>query len=119
VAVTIAGQMAALFETLGRKFGPLHSTLHSIAFAPKTDLHDPLRGCSRAGFMKAMGLLGGQLHQDGAAGTVRLRGRVQSARRRVLRGQQQQSDQPRLSDAGALSSRAADAQRERAAALAP
>ncbi len=52
--VTVDGQMQHLFETLHREFGVLHSALHSIAFAPKADLHGPLSGCSRAGFLKAM-----------------------------------------------------------------
>ncbi len=52
--VTIEGQMETLFKILGERFGILHSALHSIAFAPKADLHGPLRDCSRAGFLKAM-----------------------------------------------------------------
>jgi len=52
--VTIDGQMATLFDTLGRYFGVLHAALHSIAFAPRNDLHGPLSNCSRAGFLKAM-----------------------------------------------------------------
>ena len=52
--VTIDGQMESLFERLREHFGVLHSALHSIAFAPKADLHGPLSACSRAGFLKAM-----------------------------------------------------------------
>lgn len=52
--VTVPGQMQALFETLRAEFGTLHSVLHSIAFAPKRDLHGPLGQCSREGFLKAM-----------------------------------------------------------------
>ena len=52
--VTIDGQMESLFERLRDHFGVLHSALHSIAFAPKADLHGPLSACSRAGFLKAM-----------------------------------------------------------------
>jgi enoyl-[acyl-carrier protein] reductase I len=52
--VTIDGQMESLFERLSEHFGVLHSALHSIAFAPKADLHGPLSACSRAGFLKAM-----------------------------------------------------------------
>ncbi len=52
--VTIAGQSEALFSRLGEHFGVLHSVLHSIAFAPKQDLHGPLSSCSREGFLKAM-----------------------------------------------------------------
>jgi enoyl-[acyl-carrier protein] reductase I len=52
--VSVDGQMAALFEALRARWGTLHAALHSIAFAPKADLHGPLSQCSRAGFLKAM-----------------------------------------------------------------
>jgi enoyl-[acyl-carrier protein] reductase I len=52
--VTVDGQMRRLFERLAEHFGTLHSVLHSIAFAPKADLHGQLSDCSRAGFLKAM-----------------------------------------------------------------
>lgn len=52
--VTVDGQMQSVFAELGRHFGKLHSVVHSIAFAPKSDLHVPLSECSRAGFLKAM-----------------------------------------------------------------
>jgi enoyl-[acyl-carrier protein] reductase I len=52
--VMVEGQMQALFQRLSVHFGVLHSALHSIAFAPKADLHGPLGDCSRAGFLKAM-----------------------------------------------------------------
>lgn len=52
--VTAEGQMEELFRLIGERFGVLHSVLHSIAFAPRADLHGPLSGCSRAGFLKAM-----------------------------------------------------------------
>jgi enoyl-[acyl-carrier protein] reductase I len=52
--VTVPGQMEALFDALKRQFERLDSALHSIAFAPKRDLHGPLGQCSREGFLKAM-----------------------------------------------------------------
>ncbi|WP_088285216.1 enoyl-ACP reductase FabI [Ideonella sp. A 288] len=52
--VMVEGQMKAVFERLSSHFGVLHSALHSIAFAPKADLHGSLTDCSRAGFLKAM-----------------------------------------------------------------
>jgi enoyl-[acyl-carrier protein] reductase I len=52
--VTVDGQMQTVFAQLKVHFGTLHSALHSIAFAPKADLHGPLSACSRAGFLKAM-----------------------------------------------------------------
>jgi enoyl-[acyl-carrier protein] reductase I len=52
--VTVPGQMDAVFERLRAEFGVLHSVLHSIAFAPRADLHGPLSQCSREGFVKAM-----------------------------------------------------------------
>jgi len=52
--VTVEGQTAALFRRLEKEFGVLHSVLHSIAFAPKADLHVALSSCSRAGFLTAM-----------------------------------------------------------------
>lgn len=49
-----AGQMAALFETIGERWGRLDFLLHSIAFAPKADLHGRVADSSAEGFATAM-----------------------------------------------------------------
>jgi enoyl-[acyl-carrier protein] reductase I len=48
------GQLEAVFETIGKEWGKLDFVLHSIAFAPKGDLHGRLVDCSREGFEQAM-----------------------------------------------------------------
>ncbi len=48
------GELAALFETIGTRWGRLDSLVHSIAFAPKEDLQGGLIDCSAAGFARAM-----------------------------------------------------------------
>ena len=48
------GQLEAVFETIGRSWGGLDIALHSIAFAPREDLHGRVTDCSRAGFQMAM-----------------------------------------------------------------
>ena len=48
------GQLEALFDELGRRWGRLDFALHSIAFAPKDDLHGRVVDCSKAGFLQAM-----------------------------------------------------------------
>jgi len=50
----VDGQMEAVFEEIERRWGRLDFALHSIAFAPKEDLHGRLVDCSRDGFLKAM-----------------------------------------------------------------
>ena len=50
----IDGQLEALFERVGREWGRLDFLLHSIAFAPKEDLHGRVVDCSRSGFLTAM-----------------------------------------------------------------
>ena len=50
----IDGQMEAVFEEIERRWGRLDFALHSIAFAPKEDLHGRLVDCSRDGFLLAM-----------------------------------------------------------------
>jgi enoyl-[acyl-carrier protein] reductase I len=50
------GQLEAVFETVGKKWGTLDIVLHSIAFAPKNDLHGRVVDCSRDGFLLAMEL---------------------------------------------------------------
>ena len=48
------GELEALFEEIGRRWGKLDSLVHSIAFAPKEDLQGGLLDCSAAGFARAM-----------------------------------------------------------------
>ena len=52
--VQIEGQMEAVFEAIGQRFGGLDFALHSIAFAPRQDLHGRVVDCSREGFLLAM-----------------------------------------------------------------
>lgn len=47
-------QMLSLFEEIGKKWGRLDFLLHSIAFAPKDDLHGRVTDCSLQGFLQAM-----------------------------------------------------------------
>jgi enoyl-[acyl-carrier protein] reductase I len=48
------GQLEAVFEALARHWGRLDIALHSIAFAPREDLHGRVVDCSREGFLMAM-----------------------------------------------------------------
>ena len=48
------GQLDAVFEAIERKWGKLDVALHSIAFAPREDLHGRVTDCSREGFLMAM-----------------------------------------------------------------
>ena len=48
------GELEALFEEIGSRWGRLDSLVHSIAFAPKEDLQGGLLDCSAAGFSRAM-----------------------------------------------------------------
>ena len=52
--VQIEGQMEAVFAAIGERFGRLDFALHSIAFAPRDDLHGRVVDCSRDGFLQAM-----------------------------------------------------------------
>jgi len=52
--VQVEGQMEAVFQAIGERWGRLDFALHSIAFAPKDDLHGRVVDCSRAGFLLAM-----------------------------------------------------------------
>jgi len=47
-------EIIALFETIQKKWGKLDFMLHSIAFAPKSDLQDRVVDCSKEGFLEAM-----------------------------------------------------------------
>ena len=48
------GQLKSVFETIEREWGQLDFALHSIAFAPREDLHGRVTDCSRDGFLMAM-----------------------------------------------------------------
>ncbi|MDR1351511.1 MAG: enoyl-ACP reductase FabI [Zoogloeaceae bacterium] len=48
------GELEAVFKRIEEKWGRLDFVLHSIAFAPKDDLHGRVTDCSREGFMRAM-----------------------------------------------------------------
>ncbi len=47
-------QMQEIFDNIGKKWGKLDFVLHSVAFAPKQDLHGRVTDCSRSGFLTAM-----------------------------------------------------------------
>ena len=49
-----AGQLEAVFAAIEQKWGKLDIALHSIAFAPREDLHGRVTDCSRDGFLMAM-----------------------------------------------------------------
>jgi len=49
-----AGQLEAVFERLTQQWGRLDFVLHSIAWAPKEDLHARVVDCAQAGFLAAM-----------------------------------------------------------------
>ena len=50
----IDGQLEAFFKKVQEKWGQIDFLLHSIAFAPKEDLHARVIDCSQAGFAMAM-----------------------------------------------------------------
>lgn len=52
--VRIPGQMEAVFERIEREWGKLDFVLHSIAFAPREDLHTSVVNCTAEGFAMAM-----------------------------------------------------------------
>ena len=47
-------QLEAVFERVREKWGKLDFLVHSIAFAPRDDLHGRVTDCSREGFKTAM-----------------------------------------------------------------
>ena len=47
-------QLAAVFDTIEQRWGRMDFLVHSIAFAPKSDLHGRVADSSRAGFARAM-----------------------------------------------------------------
>jgi enoyl-[acyl-carrier protein] reductase I len=48
------GQMEAVFDTIRERWGRLDFLIHSIAFAPRPDLHGRVVDCSAEGFTQAM-----------------------------------------------------------------
>lgn len=52
--VAVPGQLEALFDEIGDRWGRLDTLVHSIAFAPRDDLHGRVVDCSSEGFAQAM-----------------------------------------------------------------
>ncbi len=52
--VEVPGQLEAVFDRLGAEWGGLDFVIHSIAFAPRDDLHGRVVDCSAEGFAQAM-----------------------------------------------------------------
>lgn len=52
--VSQPGQMEQVFEQIKAHWGSLDFVIHSIAFAPREDLHGRIIDCSQAGFLQAM-----------------------------------------------------------------
>ncbi|WP_284180051.1 enoyl-ACP reductase FabI [Rhabdaerophilum sp. SD176] len=52
--VTKPGQTEAIFDEIAGRWGRLDTLVHSIAFAPRDDLHGRVIDCSAEGFAKAM-----------------------------------------------------------------
>jgi enoyl-[acyl-carrier protein] reductase I len=52
--VAAPGQLEAVFDTISQEWGGLDIVLHSIAFAPRDDLHGRVVDCSAEGFATAM-----------------------------------------------------------------
>lgn len=52
--VRVAGQLEAVFQEIGTRWDGLDFVFHSIAFAPREDLHANLIDCSADGFAQAM-----------------------------------------------------------------
>ncbi|SDS51561.1 enoyl-ACP reductase FabI [Bradyrhizobium canariense] len=52
--VQVAGQLETVFDRIKTEWGGLDFLLHSIAFAPRDDLHGRVTDCSAAGFGMAM-----------------------------------------------------------------
>jgi len=52
--VRVPEQLENEFQVIEKTWGKLDFALHSIASAPKQDLHSPLSQCSRDGFLQAM-----------------------------------------------------------------
>lgn len=52
--VTNNDDLSTLFAEISKTWGQIDIVVHSIAFAPKTDLQGPLFQCSKEGFLMAM-----------------------------------------------------------------
>lgn len=52
--VLAEGSMEAVFAAIAKKWGRLDFAVHSMAFAPRADLHGRVVDCSREGFLTAM-----------------------------------------------------------------
>jgi enoyl-[acyl-carrier protein] reductase I len=52
--VRAEGSMEAVFDSIAKNWGRLDFAVHSMAFAPKEDLHGRVVDCSREGFLLAM-----------------------------------------------------------------
>jgi enoyl-[acyl-carrier protein] reductase I len=52
--VRVEGQLEAVYDRIAREWCRLDYVLHSIAFAPRDDLHGRVVDCSKAGFLTAM-----------------------------------------------------------------
>ncbi len=52
--VRVGGSMEAVFDRIANNWGRLDFVVHSMAFAPKEDLHGRVVDCSRDGFLLAM-----------------------------------------------------------------
>jgi enoyl-[acyl-carrier protein] reductase I len=52
--VSQPGQMQAVFKRIREDWGGLDFAIHSIAFAPRDDLHGRVVDCSQSGFLQAM-----------------------------------------------------------------
>ena len=52
--VEVPGQLEAVFDRIRTEWGKLDFVIHSIAFAPRADLHGRVVDCSKDGFLQAM-----------------------------------------------------------------
>jgi enoyl-[acyl-carrier protein] reductase I len=52
--VSVEGSLEAVFQSIREKWGRLDFAVHSMAFAPRDDLHGRVVDCSREGFLMAM-----------------------------------------------------------------
>jgi enoyl-[acyl-carrier protein] reductase I len=50
----VEGQLEAVFDRIASEWGQLDVALHSIAYAPLSDLHGRVVDCSKEGFLTAM-----------------------------------------------------------------
>lgn len=48
------GQLQAVFDSIKKQWGKLDFVVHSLAFAPREDLHARVTDCSASGFAQAM-----------------------------------------------------------------